>query len=112
MIDIERIGMLHRDLGAVTLAELIRDFEIEAEDILARLMARPRPGAERMAADLHMLRGSAMTLGCTELAEGCANAERKLQDDGQAFDPARLHAAYEACRERLTAWSSPPPPGS
>ncbi|KAF0676338.1 Hpt domain-containing protein [Profundibacterium mesophilum] len=106
MVDVERIGMLARDLGREMLGTVIRDFEHEADDILARLAARPAPPADAIKADLHMLRGGAMTLGCDVLAERCAAQEEQLERGEAPFDPAPLIAAFKDCSTRLAAWSA------
>jgi hypothetical protein len=73
MIDWDRLQDLRDEIGDDDLSEVIAMFLDEADEVIARLSGGVP--AERISAEMHFLKGSALNLGFTRLAELCQLAE-------------------------------------
>lgn len=98
MIDWARIDELRREIGDDGLKEVAEVFLEEVEETLAALAALP-DGIDR-SVKLHFLKGSALNLGFTDLAELCRKAE--LGQAGQAGID-EISVAFSAARHELKA---------
>ncbi len=98
MIDWAHLYGLRADIGSDTFAKVIELFLDEADGTLDQLA---RPGAE-IPRLLHMLKGTSLAVGFTELAAQCRDGERRA-GAGAAPDLAAILAAYRAGREQLLA---------
>lgn len=101
MIDWKRVAELRDDVGADGFDEVVEIFLDEVDDALGVLDAAV--GApERMAAQMHFLKGGTLNLGFADLAHACSEAEIAAQD-GRA--PAALvtdlRALFDASRRAL-----------
>lgn len=75
MIDWQRIENLRREIGPEDFGEVVALFLDEADEVVARL---PRAAtAKAIEGDLHFLKGSALNLGFTDLAQICQLGERQ-----------------------------------
>lgn len=104
MIDWSRLNELRDEVGADDFDEVVTLFVEEAEETIERLS--PDATADALEADLHALKGSALNLGFSELAEICARGEKlaKLGDtSGIEFDEAKQSYAMSkaALMEKL-----------
>ena len=72
MIDWNRLNALRDDIGEEEFAEVAALFIREIAETLTILQADPEAAT---AEDFHFLRGSAVNLGLTRLAEACTRAE-------------------------------------
>lgn len=75
MIDWQRVEDLKKEIGDEDFGEVVALFLEEADEVVARL-----PGvntAKGLESDLHFLKGSALNLGFTDLAQICQLGERK-----------------------------------
>ena len=75
MIDWQRIEDLKQEIGAEDFAEVVALFLEEADEVVARLPQATT--AKVMESDLHFLKGSALNLGFTDLAQICQSGERR-----------------------------------
>jgi len=101
LIDWTRVAELRDEVGEEDFPAVVEMFLADTEDVLNRL----RTGAVTEA-QLHYLKGSALTMGFTRLAglcrEGEAAAARGLSD---GVDPAAIAALFRASR---AAFLDPP----
>lgn len=94
MIDWEQVNILRADLGE-GFDELVEVFLDEMDGAVARL--DPSAPPERIAGDLHFLKGSALNLGFAAFAGLCAAGE--LQAGGGAWvDLAPIRTSYRDSR--------------
>lgn len=98
MIDWAHLYGLRADIGSDTFGRVIELFLEEADGTLDQLAL---PGAE-IPRLLHMLKGTSLAVGLTELAAQCRDGERRA-GAGAAPDLAAIVAAYRAGREQLLA---------
>ena len=87
LVNAERLAALRDEIGAEGFDEVLGLFLRESDEVVARL-AGPIP-AEAVEADLHFLKGTALTLGLDDLAEMCRQGEQ-----GATVDPAALADLY------------------
>ena len=85
MIDWAQVGELRNEVGADDFEEVVHLFLAEVEDVIALLQSRVESGLQADAGDpleaqLHFLRGSALSLGFTTFCSLCLTAERKAAD--------------------------------
>ncbi len=94
MIDWQRVDVLQSEVGEDGFLEVVELFLEETDDVIARLSEVPYRG--RLSADLHFLKGSALNLGFTELADICAECERHV-NSGEVgkIDLATLSQIYQ-----------------
>ncbi|PLL14563.1 histidine kinase [Tabrizicola sp. TH137] len=89
-----RVQSLRDEIGAEAFPDVLALFLEESAQVVARLRAMDDPVA--MAADLHFLKGSALTMGLEDLADCCRRVEQ-----GQSFDPAALADLFARSRAAL-----------
>lgn len=94
MIDWEQVSAMRADLGD-GFAELVEVFLDEMDGALARL--DPAAPPDRMAADMHFLKGSALNLGFATFAALCAAGEARAERGG-TVDLAPVRASYADSR--------------
>jgi histidine phosphotransfer protein HptB len=88
LVNMERLAALRGEIGDDGFDEVVEMFLQESDEVVTRLAAQ---GAGRMSdADLHFLKGSALTLGFDDLAELCRQSET-----GGQVTPARLQDVWE-----------------
>ncbi len=75
MINWTRLTELRAEIGDDDLQEVIGLFLEETDAVIARLSQRRDP--TRLESDLHFLKGSALNLGFSALADLCQAGERK-----------------------------------
>jgi HPt (histidine-containing phosphotransfer) domain-containing protein len=93
----ERVTELREGVGEDDFAEVVDLFLDEVEGVLDRL--RDRPSRDSLESDLHFVRGSALTLGFTDLGEVCQTGERlAAQAQFDAIDIGAVLAAYAASK--------------
>lgn len=105
MIDWTRVHDLREEVGAEMFPEVVAMFFEETDEVIDRL----RTGVD-LAADLHLLRGSAANLGFDALARLCAAAEAgHAEDSDQMIDSIRrcYHLSREAFQKKIgePAWA-------
>lgn len=102
LIDWARMAELRDEVGADAIDEVIAVFLEEVGELADRLAARPDPA--RLRDDMHFLKGSALNLGFTRLAQMCAAAE-DLAAAGrpEAVDVAAVLACLAQSRTELHA---------
>lgn len=83
MIDWPRVIELRDEVGTDGFAEVVDLFLEEVEELSGRLQVAAN--AERLAADLHFLKGSALNLGFAHLAALCQHGEQAART-GRAQD--------------------------
>ncbi len=96
LVNRERLAALRGEIGEDGFEEVVELFLRESEEVVARLGAQG-PGA-MSEADLHFLKGSALTLGFDELAALCRQSEA-----GEAVHPAELQEVWARSRAALQA---------
>lgn len=94
MIDWEQVSALRADLGE-GFAELVEVFLDEMDGAMARL--DPLAPPDRMAADLHFLKGSALNLGFAAFASLCSAGEARAERGG-TVDLAPVRASFADSR--------------
>ncbi|MEY4696660.1 MAG: hypothetical protein RIT14_1088 [Pseudomonadota bacterium] len=95
LVNWDRVRVLRDEIGSDDLPEVVAMFLEEGDAVLARL-ATPHPPA-RIEADLHTLKGTALTLGFDRLASLCRTGELAARA-GQAVDLCALHAVWRDSR--------------
>jgi histidine phosphotransfer protein HptB len=94
LVNVERIAALRDEIGEDGFEEVLKVFLTESEEVVTRLAAQ---GMGTMAeADLHFLKGTALTLGLDDLAELCRRGEM-----GARIDPATLTDLYQQSRQMM-----------
>ena len=100
MIEWSRLAELRAEIGADDLADVAELFLEEADEVVARI-AGGLPD-DRLEADLHFLKGSALNLGLQALAALCQEGERKAAaGQGATVDTAQVAAIWRASRASL-----------
>lgn len=97
MIDWNRLNALRDDIGKEDFADVALLFVSEIEEKLTSLQADPKA---MTADDFHFLRGSAVNLGLTSLAEACTHAEAAC-NAGIAPDIAGVANAFSAAMSAI-----------
>lgn len=97
MIDWSRVDELKDEIGADDFGEVVALFLDEADEVAARLGAGPDPA--RIEAELHFLKGSALNLGFTDLAQLCQEGEKAAAaGQGAGIDLGAVIDCYAASR--------------
>lgn len=91
MINWARVNELRAEVGEEDFEEVVHLFLEEVDDAIMRL--GENTSADSRAADLHFLRGSAVSLGFCAFATRCAEAEQKTDVD--ASEIAMILKVYE-----------------
>lgn len=94
LVNRERLAALRGEIGEDGFEEVVEMFLRESEEVVARLGGQ-RAGA-MSEADLHFLKGSALTLGFDDLADLCRQSEA-----GVAVQPATLQDVWARSRAAL-----------
>ena len=104
MIDWAQVGELRNEVGADDFEEVVHLFLAEVEAVIALLQSRVESGLQADAGDpleaqLHFLRGSALSLGFTTFCSLCLTAERKAADGlATAEDVSEVLFAYYSAK--------------
>ena len=109
MIDWARINDLRDEIGADSFDEVAVLFLEEADEAVAQLDGALT--AKALEAALHFLKGSALNLGFSRLADLCQGGERKAAGGSTAVDLTTIRRAYDASKTafqdgRVTALSA------
>ncbi|WP_434616400.1 Hpt domain-containing protein [Tabrizicola sp. M-4] len=96
LVNAERLAALRAEIGEDGFEEVLEMFLKESDEVVARLAAPSIP--ESIEADLHFLKGTALTLGMDDLADMCRRGEQ-----GAAVDPAALADLYRRSCAALPA---------
>lgn len=91
LVNPARVEALCQEIGEDGFPEVLEMFLSESAQVVARLQGANDPVA--IAADLHFLKGSALTMGLDDLAAYCLQAEQ-----GGRFDPAVLADLFTRSR--------------
>ena len=75
MIDWGRVRELQSEIGLDCFDEIVALFLEESDDVVARLQVQTDPAS--LESSLHFLKGSALNLGFSDLAQICQNGERQ-----------------------------------
>jgi HPt (histidine-containing phosphotransfer) domain-containing protein len=98
LVNVERLAALRDEIGDDGFEEVLEIFLKESDEVVTRLAAQ---GAGEMAeADLHFLKGTALTLGLDDLAELCRRGEA-----GARIDPTMLTDLYQQSRQMMPGLS-------
>lgn len=99
MINWERVGELREEIGGDGFLEVVALFLDEADEAVGRLAADRSPD---LADVLHFLKGSALNLGLSHLADLCQQGERAAaRGDAAAVDVAEVGQIYAQSRAAL-----------
>lgn len=99
MIDWTRISVLRAEIGEDDLHEVIGLFLEETDEVIARL--DDGVDVSELESLLHFLKGSALNLGFSDLAEVCQDGERRAaKGEGAGIDVERVIDLY--CESRTT----------
>lgn len=96
LVNRDRLAALRGEIGEDGFDEVVDMFLRESEEVVARLGAQSLGGLSE--ADLHFLKGSALTLGFDDLADLCRQSET-----GAAVHPATLQDVWERSRAAFRA---------
>lgn len=92
MIDWSKAKELCNEVGEEDFGEIVEVFLDEVEEELASLDGRD---AEGLGKSMHFLKGSALNLGFTSLAEICVEGEALAQTGhSEKIDTARIKSVY------------------
>jgi histidine phosphotransfer protein HptB len=83
MIDWTRLSELRQEIGEDDLQEVVEMFLDETDEVIRKLGASPK--GLSLESELHFLKGSALNLGFSELAELCQDGERKAANGDDAL---------------------------
>ncbi|UWR22488.1 Hpt domain-containing protein [Sulfitobacter sp. S190] len=98
MIDWDHINTLRNDIGPDEFEEVIEIFLEEVEGILLTLPDRTDPRA--LTDELHAIKGCALNLGFTSLANLCQEGENRIAASvAHKIDVTPLTACYETSKK-------------
>jgi len=100
MLDWARIEELREEIGADDFAEVAEIFLDELEEVMERLQSGGT--SEDTAEQLHFLKGCALNLGFSTMAQLASQGEAVVKGGG-TVDLAELMTAYGASRADFTA---------
>lgn len=98
MIDWKRISELREEIGEEDFNEVAEVFLEEVDEAVERLADATEPA--QLAAELHFLKGSALNLGFSVMAELCQTGEAAA-NRGEPVDFQPVVATYQASRAEL-----------
>ena len=97
MINWDRVEELQGEVGADAFGEVVEIFLEEAAELIQRLTSPDR--AQCLADDLHFMKGSALSLGFSELATLCQKGEAQARNaNADAVDIAEIVDNFEQSR--------------
>ncbi len=96
LVNRDRLAALRGEIGEDGFDEVVDLFLRESEEVVARLGTQRQGGLSE--ADLHFLKGSALTLGFDDLADLCRQSET-----GATVHPATLQDVWERSRAAFRA---------
>lgn len=96
MIDWQRVDTLRSEIGAEDFRRVAAVFLQEADELVARL--RSAPSARALEGSLHLLKGSAMSLGFRDLAQICERIEGYAAAGETDLPLDGVEAVYSASR--------------
>ncbi|TGD67406.1 Hpt domain-containing protein [Tabrizicola sp. WMC-M-20] len=100
MIDWQIANDLKQAIGADVFDEVIAVFFAEADDTLTRMMAATT--AEDMQNELHFMKGSALNLGFSDMAQLCQRLELRAEAGDTDLPLAQVQTVYAASREEFS----------
>jgi len=100
MIDWERVGELHSEIGDVGFSEVLELFFDEVEMVIAQLGGASR----QLEDDLHFLKGSAWNLGFAAFGAICQDGERRsAAGHSNEIDLPAVHECYMTSKTEFMA---------
>ncbi|WP_114966961.1 Hpt domain-containing protein [Alkalilacustris brevis] len=106
MIDWDRLRDLREEVGDESFAEVVVLFIDEVDAAIDELSSLDDAAA--LARELHFIKGSALNLGFSRLADLCAHGEQKAAEgDKTAVDIDSLRNVYAESRRQLLAQMPP-----
>ena len=102
MIDWNRVRSLNEEVGPDAFPEVVSLFFEEVDEVLARLRSARSLTPDQLAADLHMVRGSALNLGFQSLGRLCESAEAEARA-GRLASREPILRCYALSREAFLA---------
>lgn len=100
MIDWQTANELKQAIGAEIFDEVVTVFFKESESTLNRLMAATT--ADAMKSELHFMKGSALNLGFSDLAQLCQGLETRAEGGDADLPLAQVQTVYHASREEFS----------
>ncbi|MGC1494965.1 MAG: Hpt domain-containing protein [Sulfitobacter sp.] len=102
MIDWARVKVLRDEVGAENFDEVVELFLEEVDEVTARLKATDDKST--LEADLHFLKGSAMSLGFSAFSELCQTGEtQSAQGQSDAVNLQSILTSYDISKEAFLA---------
>ena len=106
MIDWVRVRELRDEVGAEDFDEVFELFLEEVEEVLGRLRTQ-QAGSNSLEADLHFLKGSAMSVGYENFHMLCKDGEISAREgNGASVDLTAIFTAFERAKESFQAESA------
>jgi histidine phosphotransfer protein HptB len=96
MIDWHRVEELRDEIGPEDFGEVVSLFLEEADEVVSRLQATK--DAKTMERDLHFLKGSALNLGFSDLAQVCQLGERRAASGFADIQMDQVETCYARSR--------------
>tara|TARA_R110002074_G_scaffold609_16_gene3328 strand:- start:381 stop:713 length:333 start_codon:yes stop_codon:yes gene_type:complete len=97
MIDWTRVKELREEVGAEDFGEVVDLFLEEVNDVTERMKAGP--DLSNLEADLHFLKGSALSLGFNDFANLCQDGETaSAQGQSDDVNVAAILTSYDASK--------------
>ena len=100
MIDWQTANELKQAIGAEVFDEVVTVFFKETDSTLTRLMAATT--ADAMKSELHFMKGSALNLGFSDLAQICQGLETRAEEGETDLPLAQVQTVYYASREEFS----------
>lgn len=102
MIDWARVRVLRDEIGSEDFDEVVELFLEEVDEVTDRL--RAASDSSKLEADLHFLKGSAMSLGFTIFSELCQAGEtQSAEGRSDMVDVREILTAYDASKKAFLA---------
>lgn len=101
LIDWHQIDELKQTIGAAAFAEVVVLFLAEADHAIAQL--KSASALSGITKELHGLKGIALNLGFTELAQVCQRLEQRAEAGAQDLPIDQINTCYAASRAEFKA---------
>lgn len=100
MIDWQTASDLKQAIGTDVFNEVVTVFFTEADKTLTRMMAATT--ADGMKSELHFMKGSALNLGFSDLAQICQRLETRAEAGDTDLPLAQVKTTYLASRDQFS----------
>ncbi len=101
MIDWQRVQDLKREIGADAFGEVVPLFLAELEEVLSALQSATT--AHDLKSALHALKGNALNLGFTDLAQLCQTLESRAEQDETDLPLPEVYTVLDRSRAAFLA---------